>query len=115
MTLTETISWLGSKSIQEKIVFFELLLHNLTLMNRGIWDDPETSDQMKLECLKWSNELAHSVLNKHSSLKRGEDNNSEMILTNIVNYRNQCNEVGGRFASTINSTLDRFKYLKNNQ
>lgn len=78
MTLKETISWLSVKSVEEKIIFNELLLSNMTVMNRAIWDDPNTTDKTKVECLKWSNELAHRIWNILFELKLGEDDNSEI-------------------------------------
>jgi len=113
MTLKETISWLSVKSIEEKIMFNELLLSDMTVMNRAIWDDPETTDKTKIECLKWSNELAHRIWNLLFELKRGEDDNSENTLSDNVNFfRKQSDELAGHLGATITGTVERYNYLK---
>lgn len=112
MTLKETISWLSVKSIEEKIMFNELLLSDMTVMNRAIWDDPETTDKTKIECLKWSNELAHRVWNLLFELKRGEDDNSENRLADNINfYRKQSDELAGHLGETLKGAIDRYNYL----
>ena len=49
MTLKETVLWLSIKPIEEKIIFNELLPSDMTIMNRAIGDDPETSDKTKIQ------------------------------------------------------------------
>ena len=108
----EIISWLSAKSIEEKIMFIELLLSHMTVMNRAIWDDPETTDKTKVECLKWSNELAHQVWNLIFELKRGVDDKSENTLAANVNfYRKQSDELAGHLGATIKMTIDRYNNL----
>ena len=86
MTLTEVISSLSKKTVEEKITFNELLLSNMTVMNRAIWDDPDTTNKTKLECLEWSNELAHRIWNLLFELKRKEDDDSEGKLADNINF-----------------------------
>ena len=113
MNLKEAISWLSIKPIEEKLIFNELLLSEMTVMNRAIWYDPETSDEAKVECLKWSNELVHRIWNIIFELKRGEDNNSENRLADSINfYRNQSNELAVHLGVTIKGTIERFNYRK---
>ena len=113
MTFKETVLWLSLKPIEEKIMFNELLLSDMTVMNRAILDDPETTDKTKIECLKWSNELAHRIWNLLFDLKRGEDDNSENTLAENINfYRKQSKELAGLLGATIKGTIERFNYLK---
>lgn len=92
----------------------ELLLSNMTTMHRAILDDPKTSESTKLECLKWSNELAHRIWNLLFELKRGEDEDSATRLAqNIDFYRKQEKELAGHLGATINSTINRYNYLQN--
>ncbi|AXT54639.1 hypothetical protein D1815_02305 [Aquimarina sp. AD1] len=113
MTLKETALWLSSKSIEDKIIFSELLLSDMTVMNRVIWDDPKSTDKTKVECLKWSNELAHRVWNTLFELKRGEDNNSDKsLIDNISFYGKQSEKFAGHLGTTINGTIERYNYFK---
>ncbi len=113
MTFKETVVWLSPKSIEDKIIFSELLLSDMTVMNRAIWDDPESTDKTKVESLKWSNELTHRIWNLLFELKRGEDNNSEKSLAdNIRFYAKQSEKLAGHLGATINGTIERFNYFK---
>lgn len=112
MTIKETVSWMSSMSIEEKTIFNELLLSNMTVMNRAIWDDSETTDKAKVECFKWSNELAHRIWNLLFELKRGEDNNSENRLADNINfYRIQSDELAGHLKATLKGTIERYNFL----
>ena len=113
MTFPEAIDWLSTKTIEDKILFNKLLLSNMTIMNRAIWDDHITSDVTKIECLKWSNELAHRVWNLIFELETGIDNRSEIELAdNIKFYQQQSRELSGHLAATFKSTLERFNKIK---
>jgi len=113
MTLKETVLWLSSKSIEDKIIFIELLLSDMTVMNRAIWDDPESTDKTKVECLKWSNEVAHRIWNLLFELKRGKDNNSEKSLADDISfYGKQPKKLAGQLGATVNGTIERFNHFK---
>lgn len=112
MTLKEIILWLSLKSIEDKIIFNELLLSDMTVMNRAIWDDPDSTDKDIVECLKWSNELAHRIWNILFELKSGEDHNSEKMLADNINfYRKQSDKLSGHLGATINRTIERYNYF----
>ena len=109
ITLSELIKWLATKTIEEKIVFNELLLSDLTTMNRAICSDDNTSDKLKIDTLKWSNELSNRIWNMIFDLKRNEDNQSENKLGEHINfYAKQSEELAGYLVSTTNSTINRF-------
>jgi len=113
MTFPEAIDWLSTKSVDDKKLFNKLLLSNMTVMNRAIWNDHTTSDPTKIECLKWSNELAHRVWNLIFELEEGIDNESEIKLAdNIKFYQQQSSEFSGHLAATFKSTLERFNKIK---
>jgi hypothetical protein len=82
MTFSEAITWLSTKKTEDKILFNKLLLSDLTVMNRAIWDDDTTSDKTKIECLKWSNELSHRIWNLLFELDNDQDDQSETKLAN---------------------------------
>ena len=79
MTLKEVIFWLSSKSIEDKIKFTEMLLFDITVMNRSLWSDPNISDKFKVESLKYSNELTHKIWGLLFGLKKKEITNLRMI------------------------------------
>ncbi|MGB0429744.1 MAG: hypothetical protein ACPGLV_04660 [Bacteroidia bacterium] len=113
MTLRETSIWLSEKSLDDKGLFYELLLSDFTVMNRALWSSPITTDGEKLDCLKWSNELSHRVFNLLFELKRGDDNNSEVrLIENINYYRKQSYELSEHLAATLTATVKRYKQLK---
>ncbi|MBS9462042.1 hypothetical protein KIM67_06440 [Flagellimonas sp. 389] len=117
LKLSELVKWLSTKSIKDKILFNELLLSNLTTMNRVIWSDENTDDKSKIDSLKWSNELAHRVWNIIFELKLNSDNELENELgENIHFYAKKSTELAGHLATITKSTINRFYYLteKNN-
>lgn len=112
MTLNETIQWLSIKSIEEKILFNELLLSEMTVMNRAIWDDLDATDKMKIESLKWSNELAHRIWNILFELKRGVDEHSVNAVADTINfYRKQSDTLSGHLGTTLLRTIERFNFF----
>lgn len=112
LKLSELIKWLSTKSIKHKILFNELLLSDLTVMNRAIWSDENTNDNSKIESLKWSNELSHRIWNITFDLKRDLDNESENKLGENLNfYAKQSKEFAGHLGAITNSTVNRFYYL----
>ena len=115
MTFEETVKWLSTKSYKETIEFCELLLSEMTIMNRAMWDDSETSDKIKIDCLKWSNELAHRIWNLLFELKQGvSDGIENELVDNIDFYRNQTNELAGHLGATLKGTINRYYYIKDN-
>ncbi len=109
LKLNELIKWLSTKSIEHKILFNELLLSDLTVMNRAIWSDESTDDNSKIESLKWSNELSHRIWNIIFDLKRNEGNESENKLGENINfYAKQSKELAAHLSAITNSTVNRF-------
>ena len=117
LKLAELTNWLSTKSVEDKVLFIELLLSDLTVMNRAIWSDENTTDKSKIESLKLSNELSHRIWNVLFELKRSEYNILEIKLEdNLKFYAKQSKELAGHLGATINLSVNRFYYLneKNN-
>ncbi len=55
---------ISSLSDEERLHFYELLSHNLTVSIRGIWIDENISDTEKVERIKLVNEILHRVTSK---------------------------------------------------
>jgi hypothetical protein len=64
---------IGALSDEERLTFYEVLAHNLTVSVRGIWSDDRLTDGQKVESLKWVNEIMHRVVMK-SALLRAQKN-----------------------------------------
>jgi len=60
---------IGALSDEERISFYEVLAHNLTVTVRGIWSDDQLTDGQKVERLKWVNEIMHRVVLKSALLR----------------------------------------------
>jgi hypothetical protein len=55
------LSIIGALDSEQRLLFYEVLAHNLTVSVRSIWSDEETSAEQKVEQLKWLNEIMHGV------------------------------------------------------
>ena len=53
------ISELGRLSPDQRLHFFEVLAHNLTVAARGAWSDAELTPSQQVEALKELNECLH--------------------------------------------------------
>jgi len=68
---------IGKLSDEERLRFYEILAHNLTVSVRGIWSEDNLSDAQKVECMKWLNEIMHGVVQKSAALRLGRNGFSE--------------------------------------
>jgi len=48
----------------DKVLFYELLAHNLTIANRDFWSNEETSNELKVCQMKFLNEILHRIISK---------------------------------------------------
>ena len=58
------IEKIHSLTAEQRLLFYEVFAHNLTVSIRAFWSAPELSDKDKIDCIKWINELLHSVTSK---------------------------------------------------
>jgi hypothetical protein len=49
---------------EQRLHFYEVLAHDLTVAIRGIWSDESLSDAEKVERIKWVNEVLHRATAK---------------------------------------------------
>jgi hypothetical protein len=61
MRFAEQMAKLSEK---QRLHFYEVLAHNLTVGVRGIWSDEQIDDPEKVDRMKWVNEILHSVTAK---------------------------------------------------
>ena len=62
----------GALPDDRRLVFYELLAHNLTVIVRCIWSDEGITDAEKVDRMKWVNEILHRVTSKVRVLRLGE-------------------------------------------
>ena len=63
------IGQIGSLADQQRLHFYELLAHNLTITIRGLWSEPDLSDEEKLDRIYWVNEILHRITAKVYTLR----------------------------------------------
>lgn len=89
----------------QRLHFYEVLAHNLTVAMRGIWSDERINDSEKVERMKWVNEILHSVTAKVYVLRLKTHEWSERDFENllyecIVIHPGIAGEVGWAVKST---------------
>jgi len=60
---------IGALTDEERITFYEVLAHNLTVSVRAIWSNDDLTDGQKVERMKWVNEIMHRVVMKSALLR----------------------------------------------
>ena len=63
------IGKINSLTEGQRLYFYEVFAHNLTVSIRAFWSAPELSDKDKIDCMKWVNELLHSITTKISVIR----------------------------------------------
>lgn len=71
------IKLIGELSDEERLKFYEILAHTLTVSVRAIWSDEALTDSEKVESLKWLNEIMHRVTMKSALLRTHKNTYSE--------------------------------------
>ena len=64
----------GSLPPGRRAKFYELLLHELTIVVRAIWSDETLSERSKLDLMKWTNEIVHRVGPRLTDIRINEGN-----------------------------------------
>src|SRR5437763_16435975 len=84
---------------EQRLHFYEVLAHNLTVAIRGIWSDEQIDDAEKVDRMKWVNEILHSVTAKVYVLRLKthawtEEDFENLILGYIASHPSIAEEVG---------------------
>lgn len=97
----------------QKLSFIDVLLSEITVMNRCIWSDDSINTEEQINTLKWSNELVHRIQNIRFELERQEDNESiQRVFENILNYGKKSNSLKENLAPCLKSSADRFERIE---
>lgn len=88
--------------------FYEMLAHNLTVSTRSIWSDDRLTDAMKVEQLKWMNEIQHRVIGmlRSTDSRRGV---ADFALV-VEDHANACPAVAGHIGWAVKRSLE---YVEN--
>jgi hypothetical protein len=63
-TPSEFVRQMASLNDEQRLHFYEVLAHNLTVAIRGIWSEESITADEKIERIKWVNEILHSTTAK---------------------------------------------------
>jgi hypothetical protein len=64
LTPSEFVRQMASLNDEQRLHFYEVLAHNLTVAIRSIWSDKSITADEKVERIKWVNEILHSTTAK---------------------------------------------------
>lgn len=85
---------IGALSEEERITFYEVLAHNLTVSVRAIWSDDQLTDGQRVERLKYVNEIMHRVVMKSALLRVQKNQFTESdSWENIKHWVSLCPEI----------------------
>ena len=103
---------IGELSTENKIMFYELLAHRLTIAVRDFWSDESTSDKTKISQMKWLNEILHRVTSKIRVVRLQLHEWSEEDFNQmIIHYVKQEPSISSMVAWAIESA---YKVVSNN-
>ena len=98
---------IGNLSDEERLRFYEILAHNLTVSVRAIWSDDELSDAQKVECMKWLNEIMHGIVQKSAALRLGRNGFSEEASWGTIkHWVSQGPMLGGHVGWAIKTSFE---------
>jgi hypothetical protein len=106
----------GSLSHADRLLFYELFAHELTIAVRAIWSDDATSDAEKLDRIKWVNEMLHHVVSKVTHVRLGTDDRSEAEMGEMIrHWASQNPAISGHVGYALNQCLGRVFRMRSAQ
>lgn len=96
---------IGNLSQENKILFYEILAHRLTIANRDFWSNENSSDSLKVSQMKWLNEILHRITSK-SRVERLQlhEWTEDSVIEMITNYVKQEPSIASMIAWAIDSS-----------
>ncbi len=86
-TPSEFVSQMACLNDEQRLHFYEVLAHNLTVAIRSIWSDETITANEKVERMKWVNEILHSTTAKVWVLRlKTHEWTEEDFGSNIAHY-----------------------------
>ena len=90
------------------MLFYELFAHRLTIITRGFWDDPDSNDSLKIEQMKWVNEILHRVTSKiRVERLQLHDWPESDFISMITRYVKECPTIAGDVAWCIKTSYEK--------
>ena len=96
---------LASVPPTKRLAFCERLSFDLTIVNRDIWSNDGFADEVKLNALKWSNELLHRLWGIIWSLRQNESEAFTRLVDHCAFYTEQAPELGNPLRGMLKLTL----------
>lgn len=96
-----------------KILFYELFANYITISIRGYWSDDTTDDALKVEKMKWINEIQHRVTSKIRHERLGlkgwgnKDWSEESFAKMMEGYVRKCPSIAVDVGWCINSAFEK--------
>lgn len=77
-------SQIGGLNGEQRLYFYEVLAHQLTIAARGVWSDNQSTDAEKVLQLKGINEILHRVTARVFNLRLRSDNWTETDISACI-------------------------------
>ncbi len=91
---------------EQRLHFYEVLAHNLTVAIRGIWSDESISDTEKVERMKWVNEILHGATAKVWVLRiKLHEWTEEDFVSDIIHYVNLNSGIVGEVSAAVHRSF----------
>jgi hypothetical protein len=75
--LSNLTAQLADFDLEQRITFYEMLGHNLTIAVRAVWSDVDSALEVRLNRVKWINEILHQTTMKTRHLRSGSNRRSD--------------------------------------
>ena len=111
--IQEVYGKLHSFSLENKVLFIDILLFQFTISGRAIWSDEKSTDKDKAEAFKWLNELYHRIWNIRFDLLRAKDDESiKRLFQNLKRYGEETEALRIHIIPTVLSAFESFEKRK---
>jgi hypothetical protein len=101
--MTQFAERMAALDAEQRLHFYEVLAHNLTVAIRGIWSDDTTSDSEKVERIKWINEILHRATAKAWVLRLKSHEWTEEDFGSLVSgYVADCPGIASEVRAALN-------------
>jgi hypothetical protein len=88
---------------EQRLHFYEVLAHNLTVTIRGVWSDRSISDAEKVERIKWINEILHWATAKVYVLRLKKHEWTEEDFGSLIqDYADNHEGIKGEVVAAVN-------------
>lgn len=105
--VSEFEKFIEKLTTEQKVEFYELFAHSLTIIIRAFGFDKESSDSLKVSQMKWLNEIQHRIIAKYQverlQLHQWKESS---IMEMIICFVKQEPSIGAMVTWAINSAYE---------